>query len=486
MAAERGEIEYLWRMHPRRLRRTLGALALLVAPALACDDVGASIDALFFRIGLVVCGTLGALGLWAVIATIRGPRLGIGALIASVLLGGFIVVMTGLATEGFDPWPGTVTTDAVILMWLAQPLGCVAVVAAARFAADRVARPRRAWYVAGGVLAAYVGVLLRVSARVVAPPLAGSVVEVAVADEHGYARTDAGELVVLPGLALPGRYRAVRAGAGLALAIDEQGQVLRLDGWQQPVLLPVAGPVRDVAIAGTRACVVDVGGAVHCLDAALTDDPAPALRIVPGLVDVTDVEVGGERTCAIDRQTRVTCSGPREAGTDQPRPLGEPGARGLAVTRTSVCVLAAAGTVACAGEDELGALGDALLPVPQLVDVVEIVAGSDHLCARVGAGDVRCWSGNGWNQLGHAPDRGRDELVRIELPAAAASLVAQRNATCATLVDGRIYCWGAQRRPGNVFNGEKCGPLLGPKSECMDAPVEIDLPTDSIPFRAQR
>lgn len=481
-----------------RHNRLLTTLALLGAPMLACTRVASGLEGLFFRIGLVFYGVLGVLGLWAVIATIRGPRFGVPTLVISMLFGGIVVFLTGEQTEGFAPWPGTLALDTMILMWLPQPLAVLAPVTAARFAADRTRHARLAWSVAIAVIAGYLGLLTFASTRVIEPPIDGRIIEVAVTDEHAYARTDTGALVLMPGLALPGKYRAVHAGTDLALAIDEQGRVLRLAGRDLPVALPVAAPVRDVAVAGTRACVADTRGAVDCLDVADEANTGPAaLKPMPELGDVVDLEIGAGLTCAIDGQARVTCRGSANLRglAEGPQLLGEPGARGLAVTASAVCVLAAAGIVACAGDNEWRALGQpgeapehsaTLLPVPGLTAVEQLVAGDYHLCARDSAGAVRCWGGNGWNQLGPESlgDR-RGEPVVIPLPAAATTLVAERTSTCATLGDGRLFCWGAQRDDGAVFYSRSCGRLLGPRIDCTDYPIDIHLPTTAIPFRSR-
>jgi hypothetical protein len=484
-------------------RRLAAAIGLTLALALsACSGVNQAIEEIVFRIGLAVTGTFGALGLWAVIACIRGPRFGVVFLVVQWLLGGMVLVLTGMGTEGFDPWPGALSWHDLVLLWLPQPLACLPIVATGRFAADRVApaQRRRAWIATAVAVAAYLGVLARASTANILPPLDGRVVEVAVGDEDSYVRTDRGMLVLMNRRALPGRYRSVFSSDRLALAIDEHGRALRLDGLRVTVLGPLSAPVRDVAIAGARACVADAGGAVHCLDATQKDDKLVDLSLVthPGFVDIVDLELSGDgRLCAIDARGAVTCGALPERGSPSqaPQPLAVSDARGLALTGSALCVLAAAGTVACRGDNEWAALGqpgdaptssETLLSVPGLVDVVQLVAGEFHVCARSRAGDVRCWGGNGWNQLG--PDSLGDRHaapVQVPLPGPASTIVAEQRSTCATLADGRIFCWGAQTYNGGLLHGEICKQRwLRSSIVCSDHPVEVWIPTTAIPPRS--
>jgi hypothetical protein len=489
-----------WHPGDRRLAPALG-LTLALAMS-ACSGVNQAIEELVFRIGLVVTGTFGALGLWAVIACIRGPRFGAVFLVFQWLLGGAVLVLAGMATGGFDPWPGTLSTHDMILLWLPQPLACLPFVATGRFAADRIApaRRRRAWIATAMVVATYLGVLVRASTANILPPLDGRVVEVAVGDEDSYVRTDRGELVLMTRLTLPGRYKSVHSSDRLALAIDEHGRALRLYGLRATVLGPLSAPVRDVAIFGGRACVADAGGKVHCLDATPKDGGIVDLSLLPhpDFSDIVDLELSaGGRLCAIDARGAVACGTLPEQGrrTQTPQPLAVSDARGLALTGSAQCVLTAAGTVACSGDNEWAALGqpgdaptrsEALLPVPGLVDIVQLVAGEFHLCARGRSGEVQCWGGNGWNQLG--PDSLGDRHVvpvQVPLPGPAAAIVAERRSTCATLEDRRIVCWGAQTQDGGLLHGEICKQRwLRSSIVCSDHPVEVWLPTTAIPSRS--
>ncbi|MDB4945692.1 MAG: hypothetical protein JWP97_5226 [Labilithrix sp.] len=84
--------------------------------------------------------------------------------------------------------------------------------------------------------------------------------------------------------------------------------------------------------------------------------------------------------------------------------------------------------------------------------VVQLVAGSDHFCARLVDGTVRCWGRDEGGALGAAADGGAADGGTSEAGApvrAVAGLagVTQLSAagatTCALGADGRVLCWGS-------------------------------------------
>src|SRR5690606_5102079 len=98
-------------------------------------------------------------------------------------------------------------------------------------------------------------------------------------------------------------------------------------------------------------------------------------------------------------------------------------------------------------------------PVIGLGDALELVAGSDHTCARLRDRSVVCWGSSASGQLGDGARSTaslRDDLLRRRRGEAgparpepapvvglgpADALVAARSYTCA-LVGGDPWCWG--------------------------------------------
>jgi alpha-tubulin suppressor-like RCC1 family protein len=80
--------------------------------------------------------------------------------------------------------------------------------------------------------------------------------------------------------------------------------------------------------------------------------------------------------------------------------------------------------------------------VPSTLRFRSVIAGYDHSCAIDDLGDVYCFGLNDRGQLGQG-DRARvTGLVRVPLPAPAATVSAQTMHTCALLRDATVYCWG--------------------------------------------
>lgn len=94
------------------------------------------------------------------------------------------------------------------------------------------------------------------------------------------------------------------------------------------------------------------------------------------------------------------------------------------------------------------------LPVVQLGSgrsAVQIVAGRDHVCARLDNLQIKCWGkgsvlglGSSGENRGDAANEMGDNLPAVDLGAGriALELVAGGNHTCARLDNGRVKCWG--------------------------------------------
>jgi alpha-tubulin suppressor-like RCC1 family protein len=239
------------------------------------------------------------------------------------------------------------------------------------------------------------------------------------------------------------------------------------------VLLPLA----TLLVAPTMA------GAVPTSPPPPLDGPAATeVESAPpeaALAGVASISAGLTNTCAVltNRQARCwgygfygangtgTTSQFNAATTVRNRTDTGPlvNVRQVAVGGAHACALLTNGQVRCWGRGQHGQMGNGtttetnLLPVvvgnatgsAPLGGVTQISADSDHTCARLQSGQVRCWGGNPDGQLGDGTedvDRLRPVAVRSVAGAGKLTGITQVDAgedqTCARTTSGQARCWG--------------------------------------------
>ncbi len=202
----------------------------------------------------------------------------------------------------------------------------------------------------------------------------------------------------------------------------------------------VGGLVRELAAGAFHNCVLLTSGGVRCWGYAgvgslglpglgngdyIGDDELPASV---GLVDVggevVQLTAGELHTCALLANGHVRCWG---AGSN-----GRTGHASLLDTGEHE-------TPASTGDVDVGGT------------VQQVSAGSDHTCALLSNGAVRCWGDNGTGALGygHTRDIGDDEVPAaagdVPLGGTARQISAGTAHTCAVLTSGAVRCWGDNR-----------------------------------------
>jgi alpha-tubulin suppressor-like RCC1 family protein len=139
------------------------------------------------------------------------------------------------------------------------------------------------------------------------------------------------------------------------------------------------------------------------------------------------------------------------------------------------CALLANGTVQCWGHNGFGVLGDGSsgpdanssvpVPVTGINTAVAITAGAFHACAVLSNGSVVCWGYNMYGQLGFSPTTSpsfSSTPVLISGITAPVRLAAGSNHTCALLADGAMRCWGLDNE-GQLGNRRRSGNTPNPR-----------------------
>ena len=252
----------------------------------------------------------------------------------------------------------------------------------------------------------------------------------------------------------------------------------------------LGGTAIQIAAAGRHTCALLDTGAVRCWGSALQgrlgyanpadigDDEAPRAA---GDVDVggrvTQLATGSAHTCAIVAGN-VRCWGAASHGRlgyggasivigDDEAPhvrpviqLGGP-AEQIAAGGRHVCALLTGGNVVCWGSNANGqtgnptrdAIGDdeapsAAGPIDLGDTAVDIAAGSEHTCARLTKGNVRCWGFGSSGRLGYGNtiSIGNNETPAtagdVKLGVTATGIALGTNHTCAVVTNGGVRCWG--------------------------------------------
>ncbi|MEZ4673994.1 MAG: hypothetical protein R2932_07085 [Caldilineaceae bacterium] len=259
--------------------------------------------------------------------------------------------------------------------------------------------------------------------------------------------------------------------------VNEMGELG--NGTRVPSLTPVpvrglANGVVAIAAAGTllggHTCALTDAGAVRCWGLNFfgeLGDGTEATRTVPVAVSglssgVTAIAAGGGHSCAL--MTRgIQCWGANSSGqlgdgteTDHSTPVTVSGLPGgvaaMAAGNSHTCALTGGGEMFCWGGNLYGQLGDgseSKRSSPSKVNglpgnVSAIAAGGSHTCALLRDNSIHCWGDNEYGQLGNgtATTHSSQPLAVSAAGRNFAAITAGSSHTCALTDDGSVQCWG--------------------------------------------
>jgi alpha-tubulin suppressor-like RCC1 family protein len=259
--------------------------------------------------------------------------------------------------------------------------------------------------------------------------------------------------VPVPVKGLDGKTVMIAAGSFFSCALSELGEVECWgwngngqlgDGTEIDRSLPVrvqglAGPIVSIAAGEEHVCALSASGGVRCWgrgsegqlgDGRRSNSEAPVDAV--GLQkDVAGIAAGGGYSCALLRSGSVFCWG-RHGSNGGPYDSAVPAeiaeVRGklasVDVGELFACGITVEGGVLCWGINNYGQLGngtetegtDTPVAVSGLSAGAEFLSsGVKHSCVRMQSGEVKCWGGNEFWQLGGSASLSAPAPVAVDL-----------------------------------------------------------------------
>lgn len=230
---------------------------------------------------------------------------------------------------------------------------------------------------------------------------------------------------------------------------------------------------KDLGLGGTRSCVVDADGIVHCWGAgtAMPGGVAASTAKTSTINDVQQMDGAYQVSCLTKSDQSLWCwgagiNGALGQGNDttynMPVRVKDSAGTGFlenvtdfAVGFNHACAISD-GEVYCWGLSRrvgvnASATAKTLLPrhLPELSGAIKIRSGDHHSCAQMSNGDLYCWGSNKSLQIGGVLDEDVVIPKKIEL----GSLVVKdfslghgtnpsHGRTCIISADQKMYCWG--------------------------------------------
>lgn len=275
------------------------------------------------------------------------------------------------------------------------------------------------------------------------------------------------------------RPEKIAAGGSSSCALLSGG---RVKCWSNDVAISTTG-WSQISVGDGHACALR-SGALVCWggdsygqlgDGASTPANGSTPVSPTGMTSgVAQVSAGGQHTCAVTTAGSLKCWGRglwgrlgngSETGSNTPVTIYPTGVQQVAAGGDHTCALLTNGTVQCWGYNHYGQVGvkpentrdcgtgffdpycrSTPETVPNLTNVVAIGAGTNHTCALVQGGQLKCWGNNVRGQLGVWPGTSPCSNDRCDKPFNARTNVASfalgEQATCIITTGGALECFG--------------------------------------------
>jgi hypothetical protein len=263
---------------------------------------------------------------------------------------------------------------------------------------------------------------------------AARVEQIAAGHHHACARTD--------------------AGAVLCWGRNDSGEV---SGDETVVrsarLVTLPAPAAEVRVGDTQSCARLTSNAVFCWGVVAGTQHAPPTPL-NWFASATGIAVSAEALCAFNSAGLLRCS---FAGGKPLEPIGENGVTQIALGRFRGCAVMSDKTVRCFSLSRPGnapvteKIAPWAEPISGLTEVVELVAGTNHFCARRADSSVWCWGRNEYGQLGDGTRNDATTAVPVKKLLDAQQLAAGGDRTCAHREKGGVVCWGADLLADAMF-----------------------------------
>jgi alpha-tubulin suppressor-like RCC1 family protein len=240
----------------------------------------------------------------------------------------------------------------------------------------------------------------------------------------------------------------------------------------RPVAVAGLGKVQELVAGDYHACAREETGRVKCWGNAgngqIGSDAQRAFAMplsIGQLGTVRALASGGNHVCALENGGTVKCWGRNTEGQlgdgksgskiNAVTVEGLSGATMIAAGHNHTCATRSDGSVLCWGDNAMHQLGPQArdpkhrtpVVVTGLRDVVQLVGGAGHTCARLSSGRVTCWGANGNGQLGHtSAAQSRSTPTAVRGVSDATDVTAGARHVCAIRARGDLVCWGSDDR----------------------------------------